>query len=308
MATPLMSPLTGRTSPTDSAVERFVQLMALEMVLKDDLAELWAQVDENYVQETYFGEVVPPLMAELETAQESAAQIGADYVEAESGEPGPYVRAGQFAGFAAGGGELGNRFIGPMVEGYMRMQAGQPYRAAMASVRIDLDEMLASEVQDAARAAEITAIAGNKRITGYVRMVEAGACDRCVVMAGRRYKWNAGFRRHPRCRCHHIPLGVAGEQAFKTAAELFDEMDPEDQDLAFGKANAEAIRKGADISRVVNARSGMGDTVQRLGRNLRTTGVMAGRGIRLTPESILKLADDDQDEAIRLLRLHKYIA
>lgn len=70
----------------------------------------------------------------------------------------------------------------------------------------------------------------------------------------------------------------------------------------FGKAGAEAIREGADMARVVNARRGMYTAGGRL-----FTHESAGRRPRLMPEQILREADGDRGEAIRLLRLHGYL-
>ena len=40
---------------------------------------------------------------------------------------------------------------------------------------------------------------GVRPVGGYVRMVQAGACSRCVVLAGKWYRKNQGFQRHPGC-------------------------------------------------------------------------------------------------------------
>ena len=82
---------------------------------------------------------------------------------------------------------------------------------------------------------------------------------------------------------------------------------------AFTQAGAEAISLGANIGRVVNARSGMG-TAQVFGRDVKTTGALRrryGRGprgdeVRLMPESIAQIATD-RDDHLRLLRLYGYI-
>ncbi len=98
-----------------------------------------------------------------------------------------------------------------------------------------------------------------------------------------------------------------------------------DQDRIFTKAGAQAIRDGADMSRVVNARRGMetaaraqGGTGGRLttrdvfGRQLATTTEAVtkrgiNRQIRLMPEEVYRIAGDNRDEALRLLRVHGYL-
>ena len=87
----------------------------------------------------------------------------------------------------------------------------------------------------------------------------------------------------------------------------FDSLSKAEQDRHFTKAGAEAIREGADIGRVVNARRGMDVAGGRATRaRRRTTTELAGRRQRLTPEGIYDIATD-RDEAIRLLRRHRYL-
>ena len=95
--------------------------------------------------------------------------------------------------------------------------------------------------------------------------------------------------------------------------EAFAAMTAAERAKAFTRAGAEAISLGADIGRVVNARSGMG-TAQVFGRDVKTTGALRrryGRGprgdeVRLMPESIAQIATD-RDDYLRLLRLYGYI-
>jgi hypothetical protein len=78
------------------------------------------------------------------------------------------------------------------------------------------------------------------------------------------------------------------------------------------KGEAAALRESADFSQVVNARRGSSGL-----RGLTTTEGMSRRGFarsrlgagrqRLTPDGILRLAGDDRELAIRLLREHGYL-
>lgn len=176
------------------------------------------------------------------------------------------------------------------------------------------------------------------RNVGYVRMVNGGACGRCVILAGKHFKTNAGFLRHPRCRCTHIPAAedVAGDWQTDPRA-YFDTLTPERQaKLMGGKANAQAVIDGADMARIVNAyapSSGMRlaqmgsvrivdglkystrdsvTTIFRIDRNApygqrkRKRVALVGKATRLMPESIAQIATSPADR-IRLLRLHEWI-
>jgi hypothetical protein len=184
-----------------------------------------------------------------------------------------------------------------------------------------LEAVSASMVIDAARAAETAAAAARDEVTGYVRMLNPPSCSRCVVLAGKFYRWNDGFDRHPpTCDCRHIPVNESiAEDLTVNPDRYFWSLSPADQDKTFGKANAQAIRDGADIAQVVNARRGM-QRAQVGGRDvvISTEGTtrfgLAYRGRtgrnatwRLMPESIYDIAGDNRDEATRLLRLAGFI-
>lgn len=169
---------------------------------------------------------------------------------------------------------------------------------------------------------------GTRRVGGYVRMITPPSCSRCLVLAGQWYAANTGFERHPGCLCVHVPASEALSTDLRVDPHAyFETLSAEEQDRVFTKAGAEAIRHGADISQVVNARRGMTRSQSgRLIRNERglytTTEGMTRRGWayqqqryyrthgpvqeRLMPESIIEIAKN-QDDYVRLLRLYGYM-
>lgn len=172
-----------------------------------------------------------------------------------------------------------------------------------------LDMMIQTALADAARQAESVAIAARPQVTGYVRMLNPPSCSRCAILAGRFYRWNDGFARHPRCDCRHIPAAedVADDLTTDPSA-YFASLSPAEQDKIFTKAGAAAIRDGADIGQVVNARSGMYTTAD--GARATTAGTSSrGRspGYRVMPEQIYSEAGS-RAEAIALLRRYGYLA
>lgn len=182
------------------------------------------------------------------------------------------------------------------------------------------DRIVLTQLSDVTRSASALGSAVRPAVTGYVRMLESPSCSRCVVLAGKFYRRNAGFKRHPRCDCRHIPSteNVAGDLRTDPDA-YFASLSKSEQDRAFTAAGAEAIRNGADVAKVVNARRGMSTAqtvtgrrrlVKRdvLGRPMYTTTEGGRRGlVRLMPESIVELAGGDRRELLRLLKSHGYI-
>lgn len=204
--------------------------------------------------------------------------------------------------------------------------------------RSQFDQIVLTQLSDMAVAGSVLAAAVRPAITGYVRMLETPSCSRCVVLAGKFFRHNTGFQRHPKCDCRHIPSreNVAGDITTDPDS-YFHSLSKAEQDAKFTKAGAEAIRAGADVGQVVNARAGMSKAqglrgagarftasgravkVDAFGRPIyQTTEGMTKRGrafkargrkyIRLMPESIVELAGGDRAELLRLLKSHGYIA
>jgi hypothetical protein len=223
------------------------------------------------------------------------------------------------AGVASDGRGLTSLLYQPAITALAGIRDGATVDRAMAAGAVDLDMIVRTQVADAGRVADGVATTA-QGVDGYIRLVQPGACSRCIILAGVFYEWNAGFLRHPSCMCQHVPADAdLPDGLLDDPAEIFDAMTEAEQDKTFTKAGAQAIRDGADMNQVVNARRGM-QAANVLGRDvlITTEGTtrrgnagrrMRGRGaqVRLMPETIYAEADGDRGEAIRLLRLHGYL-
>lgn len=157
-------------------------------------------------------------------------------------------------------------------------------------------------VGDAGKSAGGVYTASRPQQLGYVRYLVGTSCERCAILAGRWYRWSDGFLRHPFCDCVHLPANrSASEELAADPMTAFEE----GRITGLSKAQTAAIRDGADISQVVNARRGM-RMVNFGGRRVQTTTTNARGRVRLTPESIYRLSRD-RSEAIGLLRVYGYI-
>ena len=169
-----------------------------------------------------------------------------------------------------------------------------------------LELMVVTQLADARRVAAGLSIATRQDV-GWTRMVNPPCCARCAILAGKFFRWNAGFDRHPGCDCSAIPTqeDVAGDVRTDPQA-LFN------QGLVNGvtKAEQKAISAGADLNQVVNARRSiyMDPAGRRLTREATTSrGGRGINGIRPTPEQIYREAREDQAVALGLLRRFGYI-
>lgn len=197
------------------------------------------------------------------------------------------------------------------------------------------EAMVRTQLADIQRQAAAVEAAVRPQVKTYVRALVLPSCGRCIVLAGKVYRREQAFDRHPRCDCQNIPSDRRNASKLTVDPRAaFRQMSPEDRVKSFTRAGAEAIDAGADIGQVVNARRGMESTVAengraRIARNKdgvfvtaegaweskrgRVRGVAAKRmreygvnGPRLMPESIMELAST-RDEAIRLLTRYGYI-
>jgi hypothetical protein len=109
------------------------------------------------------------------------------------------------------------------------------------------------------------------------------------------------------CDCTAVPAREDTADDLRTDPKrYFDSLSAAEQSRQFTVAGAEAIRSGADVAQVVNARSGMYSAAgQSLTRS--AAGIRGQGGIRLMPEQILREANGDRDEALRLLKRFGYL-
>jgi hypothetical protein len=211
---------------------------------------------------------------------------------------------------------------------------GVPVLQAMARGQALLDLVVRTSVADAGRAADSVGMMARPAVTSYVRVVESGACSRCVVLAGREYGVSTGFARHPRCHCGMEPVTREHRPNPTSPQAVYDAMSDAERKRTFGEAAVKAIDAGADIGFVVNARRGMA-TATAFGRTVQATSEQTQRGTfrrrefqrlqaegaipssrsirgfrpeaaRLMPEEIFRQADD-REHAVRLLRRYGYI-
>lgn len=211
------------------------------------------------------------------------------------------------SGVASDGRSLETLLYQPAITALTGIQRGNGTARAMAGGGAALDMIVRTQVADAGRVADQVALVARPQATGYVRMLVGRSCSRCAILAGRRYTWNAAFNRHPRCDCTAIPAREDSADDLRTdPRRYFQSLSPAEQDRIFTKAGAGAIRGGADLAQVVNARSGMYSAA---GRQLTRTATKdrGVRGVRLMPEQILRQANGDRDEALRLLKRFGYL-
>ena len=299
------------------------------------VAAQWNMLDTGSLSQSWLASIGQLVLALVTGAQRRAAEQANPYLAAMAAAQGARlstptgVVADALAGVASDGRPMESLLYLPIMFTKRWIAEGRPLPEAMAHGRNTLALLAATQVADTGRAAVTVGMTGDKTWVSYVRHVTLPACGRCIILAGRSYSYSTGFQRHPNCDCtmipriHHANGSVGGPDPL-SPQELFDQMSPEEQDKAFTKAGAEAIRLGSDLGQVVNARRGMqtagghlitteGTTIRgyagkRLGNFRKIEGERYRRSTipRPMPEQLLKDARD-RDEAVRLLQRFGYL-
>ncbi|ALG06843.1 hypothetical protein AOZ06_07780 [Kibdelosporangium phytohabitans] len=200
------------------------------------------------------------LLVVLTGAQQSAAQQADRYLDRVLGtqniDPDAVglVRPQAVAGVASDGRELATLLAQPITAAKLAVAAGASQVEGLAVGLATLQMLVRTQVADAGRAADTVAMVARPNAGGYTRMTVGKSCARCVILAGRWYRWSAGFKRHPQCNCTMVPSREA------LASDL--RMDPRRQIEAglvtgLSQREREAIALGADPSQVVNAQRGV---------------------------------------------------
>ncbi|MEV5138436.1 hypothetical protein AB0K71_05760 [Streptomyces syringium] len=334
-----------RLSPEELAAQYYVAQARHARRAADRVQALWAELDRRDLTGSWEALVGPQVVRAVAQGQFAAASGADEYVDAVS-EADDVVpdRAGRtralaFAGRAADGRPLESLLYLPVITTKRSLAAGADDVEAMMTGLNQLLRIAASEVADAGRSAAGVSIAGQRTINGYIRVVNAPACARCIILAGVEYGWNRGFQRHPKCDCVHMPARLLARGRLHAGAtnarQYFDGLSRTEQNRVFTAAGAQAIRDGAKISQVVNARRGIYTVGDQYGRRIRATregttrsGLFASlerhraiargdlrpadhrkfqlRSPRLLPEQIYRVARS-RDEAIGLLQHYGYL-
>jgi hypothetical protein len=136
--------------------------------------------------------------------------------------------------------------------------AGTPPEEAAEKARYRAELLAKTEIQRSSSRAGFVGRTIEPRFKAWERYVNLPACGRCIVLAGTRYRSKEIMPRHPGCDCGWYEVTEAHDRgpAENEPSALFESMTPAQQDKAFTKAGAQAIRAGADVSQVVNARRG----------------------------------------------------
>lgn len=256
----------------------------------------WARMGNDL--DSSWRRVGPRVSVLVSAAQLGAARDGTAYVPDALSDQGIGLRAeaktnpGAFSGSASSldgltYGSLDDLLYGAVI--HARKASAENLDERLNKGFKTLVTLVHTQISDAARMSASATISATHG-AGWVRMVNPPCCQRCAVLAGKFFRSNDGFQRHPMCDCRHVPT----TEARWTDAGV--NIRPGDiKDLT--KAQQQAIDDGANMNRVINS--------HRHGKrsdDLMSTFEGAKRGRRrLTPEGIYKVSATREEALQRLL-------
>jgi hypothetical protein len=313
--------------------------------------KLFRQADFRYLDASWKA-LAPMLVDVVAEAQVSAAASSAAFTRAIAREQGVGQRFDTvvpeaFSNVTATGDDLGPALFSGVTTTKTLIGKGiAPPRAFETGAAL-LAAIAKSAVNDMGRESD-RVTASSAGYTYYVRVINPGACSRCAILAGIG-SYATAFKRHPACKCTSAPVKADGDDApkglFNNPSDYFESLSSSEQARVFTDAGAAAIRDGAEISQVVNARRGAyavparGGTTPPFGmKNGKPVKGFTGEGTtmrgsfgraqyrrdqealkapgdryrrtttrRLTPEGVYAEAAGDREKALELFKFYGYM-
>lgn len=319
-----------------AAEDHYREQAALAVVVHRQVGALWSRVSPDAVDA--WRALLPQAAAVVTAAQFRAASAADEYVAEALSQQGlrvaPVARVAPegFAGVASDGRSLVSLLDEPRIGALTDIGSGVGAREALRRAGSRLQRMAVTQVQDAGRQADGVAIFARPKI-GWVRMVNPPCCGDCAILAGKWFKSNQGFPRHPHCDCRHVPMSET-DTPWEGPGGSLQELFTSGKVTGVSDAEVQAVADGADPVQVINARRGRSadkmyttegttrrgvasksirearpsvrETARNVGPRGATRNYVERRVVRPTPEGIYKYAND-RDEALKLLRDFGYI-
>jgi hypothetical protein len=251
-------------SATTDALAYYQDMAKLSKQASTLVLRLWRGVDRGDISRSWLA-LLPDVAAIVVAAQTVAAELADPYLQQRVGD-GRHVNPVGFAAETPGGGSLESLLYLPTIDAKQRIAAGASPGGALRQAQPALLRYVGTTVADAGRLSVSAGMAARPHASGFYRMLQPPSCARCAILAGKFFRYNRGFKRHPHCDCVHIPVREADDSL------LFDPRKAIEAGKVTGlsKADTKAILEfGANPAQVINARSGMYTAG---GRTFTTTG------------------------------------
>lgn len=287
-----------------SSVTHYQESQALRSGTFRKVRSLWRGMGDDF--DLSWMTVGPRVNDAIQSAQTYSAISAVEYALAEGDEVGmPLTLAGPvnvaaFAGTTTTGATLAEVTRQAVINTKTAVASGLTIEQALAVGESWLTRFALNEVTRAGSDALSTAVAASPTSTGFVRMLNPPSCRDCLILAGKWYRWNEGFERHPGCDCKHVPARESMNEIRTDPYAYFNSLSRREQDALLGVDDAQAVRDGADIYRVVNVRN-------RGASSGKTWQARRYDSPTVTIDQILAQSNGSRSRAIELMKEHGFI-
>lgn len=288
----------GAASATAAASSYQRQQAAYAAAAAIAAIRLWRTIDGKNLDMSWIG-VGARMALVTGEAQVRAAAAAAGYLarllRLQGGEPEPVrLASSAFRGLTGDGRPMQSLLYTPVAMSKHLMSDGARIADAITQEEAHVAMLVRTQVQDAGRMGLQCGMAAEPEIRGYVRHVTLPACARCIILAGRFYRYSTGFLRHPCCDCTMIPARGDDWVDSQDPAELIATMRAEHAAKlrrSLTEGDLQALDHGADLNQVTNAHRGMA-TAAGPGRTISVTRegttIRGFAGHRLAAEGFVK--------------------
>lgn len=297
-----------------AAISHYQQQQAITVSTAKQVNDLWRSMGDNL--DLSWAGIAPEVFATVMAGQLASARTGIAYVPAVLAEQGidsgsvAVVNPQRMVGGTRDGRPLESLLHGAVYNTKSQIGSGVGVAEALSLAGGWLQTVTMDAVRDANRQAVAAEMTVRPKVQGWVRMTNPPSCKFCIMLAGKYFRWNQGFQAHLNCDCVHIPSSeaISGDLTVDPYA-YFHSLTEQEQNRLFGKNDAQAIRDGGDMYRVVNIRSrGLADDVKKhtSGRNIGWQARRWDTPSKMTIDDIYATAKG-RDDAIRLMDQNGFI-
>lgn len=221
------------------------------------VAKLWRRMGDDF--DASWQSIRPVVIDVVDAGRAAAVAVAAPYTSrvlketGQADDPVGVLNLSVFTSTAPDGRDIGSLYDQSIIKAKKAVASGLTSEASLALAGRWMTMVTLTTLADTRRMVYEADIIQRPTLTGFSRMLNPPSCNRCIILAGKWFRWNQGFQRHPECDCIHVPASenVAGDIRTDPYA-MFHSMSPAEQERSFGRSEARAIREGADIYKVTN--------------------------------------------------------
>lgn len=241
----------------EASANQYQSQQAITGITAGAVSRLWSRMGDDFDES--WERIRPQMLDVVEKGRAAAVAVGVPYTTAvlsetaQVAEPIGALNAAAFLAAAPDGRPMGTLLDQSVIKAKSAVGAGMTADRALFGAGQWLTMVTLTTLADTRRMVYQADIMQRPTLTGFTRMLNPPSCKDCIALAGKWFRWNEGFERHPNCDCQHIPAAENVSGDFRTDPyAMFDSMTPAEQERVFGRSEARALREGADIYKVVN--------------------------------------------------------